>query len=73
MGKIMKIEKQCPQLQYIKLMKNKHSKDIKAAWSAGVAYGKHLAKNTTDDSNVPDFYTWVHKYFIKREIKNENN
>lgn len=61
----MKEEQKSIQVQYIKLMKKANTKDIKAAWAAGVDYGKYLAKNTTNDSNVPDFYTWIHEYFIK--------
>lgn len=59
------MEKESIQVQYIKLMRDANTKDIKAAWAAGVNYGKFLAKNTTDDSNVPDFYTWIREYFIK--------
>ena len=69
----MKNEQECTQFQYTKLMENNNIKDIKAAWCAGVAWGKHLAKNTTDDSTVLDFYTWTHKYFLTQPEESIEN
>ena len=68
----MKNNPECIQLQYVKLMANDNIKDIKAAWSAGVNWGKHLSKNTIKDSTAPDFYTWIHEYFIEEKQNDKN-
>ncbi len=48
--------------------KNFNFEDVKTTWFAGVKYGENRAQDSISDSNVQDFWTWLHNRFDNNEM-----